>query len=811
MFTPSDVAGFTAPELRGEFTLRQALDRLLPGTGLAAEYRGGTVLVRGRSQSSPQEVTEGMESETEILVTGTRIRGRDTPSPRIVATRQSLENAGVNDMAGFSRVIAQNYTGGQNPGVAGAGDQGGQSNINNSTTLNLRGLGPDATLTLINGHRLAYDALLQGIDISAIPLAAIDRVEVITDGASALYGSDAVAGVANLVLRRDFSGVQATARLGASTDGGNVQQQYTIVGGSRWSSGGFMLAADYNRITPILAPQREYTRRLNDAQMLTARQHQISAVLAGHQRIGEGVTFELDAQFASRDMRKTTAFTLADPIVNGSTTHPSVRSYAITPLLRLDLPSDWTATLETTRSVSETIIRTRSFRNGVETPARASYENRLWNIEVNGEGPLFAAPGGEVRLAVGAGYRAFELGINVTRTIGGVRQVRRDATEERESQFAYGEVSIPFVGPGNRAPFLHALQLSAAVRYERYQGIEEVATPKLGLIYEPHRDVTFKLSWGRAFKIPTLDQVNEIQAGGIIPGNFFVPLPLPPLPSGATVLVLTGGNPQLRAERARTWTATVEVRPRILEGLQLEASYFDIDYRDRIGIPISDTLSVLANPAFADFVLLRPSAQQVIEIVEALPQPITNVTGQPFDPARVGAIVDARLRNTARERARGVDLAMSYETNLTAQDRLLITTSASYLDATRQIRMGLPAVPRSGVIFSPPEWRFRAGANWERDNVQLSAFLNYVGSVRDNRLATSGGVGSFTTLDLTASARTTATSGPFRNMEFRLSALNLLNEQPDIIRTTDPAAIPYDSTNQSAIGRFVSFSVTKRW
>ncbi|NJC00036.1 outer membrane receptor for ferrienterochelin and colicin [Sphingomonas trueperi] len=82
---------------------------------------------------------------------------------------------------------------------------------------NLRGLGSDATLTLINGHRLPYDAVNQGVDISIIPLAALERIEVITDGASALYGSDAVGGVANLILRRDYDGLLTSARVGAST------------------------------------------------------------------------------------------------------------------------------------------------------------------------------------------------------------------------------------------------------------------------------------------------------------------------------------------------------------------------------------------------------------------------------------------------------------------------------------------------------------------------------------------------------------------------------------------------------------------
>src|SRR3546814_9374015 len=77
------------------------------------------------------------------------------------------------------RDLPQNFGGGQNPGIAGGGAQGGNENVGSTSALNLRGLGPDATLTLINGHRVAYDGAIQGVDISAIPLAALDRIEKI--------------------------------------------------------------------------------------------------------------------------------------------------------------------------------------------------------------------------------------------------------------------------------------------------------------------------------------------------------------------------------------------------------------------------------------------------------------------------------------------------------------------------------------------------------------------------------------------------------------------------------------------------------
>ena len=108
---------------------------------------------------------------------------------------------------------------------------------------------------------------------------------MVADGASALYGSDAVGGVANIILRRDYEGLETTARAGAATDGGDEQQEYSLVGGRRWSSGGFMLAIDHEFQTPITAAQRDYTSDYDPSFFLTDRIKQTSAVLAGHQQI----------------------------------------------------------------------------------------------------------------------------------------------------------------------------------------------------------------------------------------------------------------------------------------------------------------------------------------------------------------------------------------------------------------------------------------------------------------------------------------------------------------------------------------------
>ena len=260
-------------------------------------------------------------------------------------------------------------------------------------------------MTLINGHRLPYDAVNQGVDISIIPLAALERIEVITDGASALYGSDAVGGVANIILRRDYDGVQASARLGASTDGGNVQQQYSGVGGARWTGGGFMAALDYSKATPIYADDRPYSRGLHPTQMIGTGSRQVSGVLTGHHDLASWASFELDAQLADRRSRKANVFSVTAPVTFfGQISLPVVRSYAVTPSLHVP-GGGWEATVEATHGESSTVSTAKRYTNGALMIGRSVYDDYLTNFEASAEGPLVRLPGGDVRLGRDFGKR----------------------------------------------------------------------------------------------------------------------------------------------------------------------------------------------------------------------------------------------------------------------------------------------------------------------------------------------------------------------------------------------------------------------
>ncbi|MGE5562076.1 MAG: TonB-dependent receptor domain-containing protein [Bacillota bacterium] len=810
VIAPADLLGTQqAPALSGTFTAEEAVARLLAGTGLRYRLVDGTLVVeRVPFAESATAPANGEVAGSAITVTGTRIRGAGSVSPVTVTTRRQMEQAGINDLADFTRILPQNYTGGQTRGIAGGGEQGGQQNLNNSATLNLRGLGPDATLTLLDGHRLAYDALDQGIDISAIPLGAIERVEVVADGASALYGSDAVAGVANIILRRDYDGLETTVRVGGSTDGGNFQKELSLVAGHRWTTGGFMMAIDGSSATPIYAGQRDYTRTVDQSLTLTDRNRQLSGVLNAHQQISPWLTFEIDGYLMDRRSLLQNPFLPASDVrVSGIVSHPHVRSFALTPTLRADLGS-WQASLSATGARSRTFLDVSNYSNSIPRTLHNQFVDGLSGVELTAEGPLVSLPGGAARLALGGGLRHVSLHLREAFVNRGEEQPFAEFRQGRNVQFAYGELSLPLIGSDQQVPLVNRLTLTGALRYEHWTGISAVTTPKLGLIYQPHPDMTVRATWGKSFKVPTLDQINEVEEADLIPGFFFTP---PPQPAGAPVLLLLGSAPDLRPEHATTWSATVEARPHLVPGLHLQATYFHVDYRDRIAGPIVSVLSALYNPIYSDLIVYNPTAAQVNAVIAGAPGGLVNETGGPFDPSGVGAIIDASIRNTARQRIHGVDFAGDYRLDPVAGGTLLLTGAASYLSSNQQLTVDQPIVQLAGTIFHPPHWRARAGAVWTRKQVSFSAFVNYIESTIDNRLTPARTVGSFTTFDLNGSFRTKEAEGPFGNIELRVSALNILNEKPSPIRTGSLGGAPYDSTNQSPVGRFLGVSLRKVW
>lgn len=801
LVAPSDLLdGKTAPALHGHYSVGQALELLLRGSNISAEIRDGAIIIGGRAAPPPLAANHDVGS-SEIVVTGSRIRGAPIASPMIVVTQADMIDNGRATLAEVIKEIPQNFGGGVNLGVGVGVPEDNGSNLAGGSSLNLRGLGSDATLTLLNGHRLAYNVYKQAVDISAIPLAAVDRIEIVADGASALYGSDAVGGVANILLKKDYQGLALSMRQAASTSGGNRQQQYGAVTGSVWNSGGFMVAYDFERDLPILGRQRSYAADRPALVLFPYARHH-SVALSGHQDLAPGLTFTIDGLYNNRRSHRSYALTVAaDYRDTGSRNFASSTSFAVAPSL------NWTFGRGVELSLTGLYGEDRShygstdyLDRAVTFETRGCYCNKAQSIELSGQAPLFGLPGGDLKVAFGGGYRNNDF--HGFRTVGAAQSIRAS----QDSYYGFAEFDMPIVGPENAIGGIERLNLSAALRYEDYPGIDKVATPKLGLIYAPTADFDLKGSWGKSFKAPTLYQQYSVKSASIFPASL---VGATGVPDSAAAVILTGGNPDLKPERATTWTVTLAAHPAAFPNFKAEIGYFNIRYRDRIVSPITFLTQSLSNPIYADLVNVTPSDADKAAALDGAD--VFNYTGVDYDPANVFAIIADNSRNVASQKLQGVDGSARYRWDLDGGGTLTFSASATYLESGQKLSPLQPAVTLAGTIFNPPHVRAVGGAVLTTGPLTSAVNVNYTGSVRDVRSTPSVRVGSMTTVDLTARYAFGDRQGLADRLELGLSVQNLFNDQPSLIRTTQLFESPYDSTNYSPFGRFISFTVTKKW
>lgn len=201
------------------------------------------------SDATPQGGSEP-EPEQEIVVTGTSIRGvPPTGSNLISVGRDEIETVAANTTADLLATVPQLNSFNTAPRAAGGGP--------GAFAPGLRSLPASATLPLMNGHRLVGGAVNQtNPDFPFIPDLAIERVEIVADGASAIYGSDAVAGVVNFITRRRYSGVEASIRYGIADDFHSFSA--SALAGHDWGSGSILAAYQYSENGNITGADRDY-------------------------------------------------------------------------------------------------------------------------------------------------------------------------------------------------------------------------------------------------------------------------------------------------------------------------------------------------------------------------------------------------------------------------------------------------------------------------------------------------------------------------------------------------------------------------
>jgi len=196
---------------------------------------------------------QGAKTE-EIVVTGSLIGRRevDSPSPVSVVDKQKLDSAGITNVGDILQKIPS-----QGNAINAQNNSGGDG----STRIDLRSLGTRRTLVLLNGRRVVASGLGadDSVDIGTIPLAMIERVEVLKDGASAIYGSDAVAGVVNIITRTNFNGTDATAYTSTSQKGDGANYDLSFVSGRTSAKGNITFSAGYQQQQAVMAGDRPFS------------------------------------------------------------------------------------------------------------------------------------------------------------------------------------------------------------------------------------------------------------------------------------------------------------------------------------------------------------------------------------------------------------------------------------------------------------------------------------------------------------------------------------------------------------------------
>jgi iron complex outermembrane receptor protein len=843
-YEPAIVAGLQAPAIKGDFTVARVLALLVKGTRLrAVNVNENTIQILEMSQStsrtadsapngqypygvphtgadvpSPAVPSADADSQMstaaddksrdkkdleEIIVTGTHIRGVSPPSPVIEIGREEIDRSGYTSIADLMLSLPQNFGGGYNAAAIVSNSPVNSrygDNPTGASVPNLRGLGPGSTLTLVDGHRMASGLTGGGADISSIPIDAIERIEVVTDSASAVYGSDAVAGVVNVILKRNYEGAETSFSYGLAPAGGGTEKRASQLVGTRWGSGDVLIAYEHRQQDAVDARDRPFTSAALEPDSLLPQTKSNSVTLSAEQDLSTSTTAFVDGLYIARDANHF----ISSPYYPAPGASPStLRKYAVAGGLNFNLIGDWKATLFANAAEDATISDSIFLTAPVATP---SGDERLLgtmrSIEANANGGIADLPSGIVRLAVGAGYRkeAFSDAAGLSSA-----SLESYAEGDRKIRYAFGELSIPLVRHSQR-PGLNALDIVVSGRNERYSDFGNKTVPKVGLVYMPTASIKLRSTWGKAFRAPNLYDTDAIQQLVI------EDLPNSASPTGSSpALVRIGGNPNLRPETATAWSVGADYSPPELSGFQVSATFFDIRYRNRIS-SIANPFAAVTDPLNAFFVTLSPSPGVVRSLYDGYPSSqVFNETSAPFDPSKIGAIEDSRMLNVASQTVRGADLNMAFKLG-TGPISGLLFLNGTYLDLIEQDTPQAPTQTLSGLAFYPAKFRTRGGATWKFNSWALTSTVNYLPGETNNQVTPFQKVGSWTTVDVSL-RYTSALPGVLSGIHFNVAVLNAFDRAPPFVQlaTAVTPGLNYDSSNTNPMGRFVSVQISKEW
>lgn len=835
IFDKKLVSDQSAPPLKMKATTGQALTQVLEGTGLtyrqlddktvaiqlasaeasattSASYGAGNGRIRlaqaetGAGTGARARTIEGrpLFDIEEIIVTGTNIRGIENPTvPLIVLDREYIQSSGISTTTRLIESLPQNFAlASQSTTASSAGAI--SDTLTQGSSINLRGIGEGTTLVLVNGRRMASGFLGSAVDIAALPISAIERVEVLTDGASALYGSDAVGGVVNFILRSDFDGAETKVR-GGSADGADEYGVSQVLGNT-WDSGNALFSVEYYKRDLLSTDERDFVPAGVAVGSLLPEDENYSAMFTGRQELSSVVSLFSDILYTNRD-----SFNASGQVLNNETYESENSQLTATVGVNWQVGQTWQ--IETSGTYADyDLDQVQNSNNALlGAPIQQDVKFDIMAARVKADGTLFGIAGGEVRAAIGADYREESLEFTQVNASGFNLLAPVDLDQDVSSAFA--ELYVPLVGETNRVAGVHALNLSLAVRYDDYSNFGDSLDPKYGISWEPVAGVKLRASYGTSYVAPKLLDYNLATTRGfgllgLDPGS--------PLGFSQQILLLGTDSATLRPQESENITFGLEFEPVGVPGLQVGLGYYDIDYTDRIANPPPANV-ILGNPAaFGSLFIRNPSPAQVAEAIRQ-----AQLGGNaflpigPFDPNAVGAIVDLRRRNLSVTQTSGVDLSTNYEFEAGGNNFSMGLAATYVLELDQQITTTSPEVEFVDTYANPTHWRARGSLGWRRSGLSTNLFVNHTDSYTDNRNPLSlAEVGSFTTVDLRVAYDFSSRfkDGLLSGFTIAAGAQNLFDKDPPKTAVLSPISdIGFDPTNANPLGRLISVELIKTW
>ena len=818
IYRVDDVADARTVGVRGRLSADEALRDLLAGTAFVAhrDPTGAVAIVRGAGMASADptlpidQAGESVDESQEIIVTGTRLRNIESvASPLTRYTRTDIERAARADLADFLQILPQNFSGGSfglTPDALSGGGAESFLSVAGAVSPNLRGLGPGSTLTLVNGRRIAPSAGSAFVDVGVIPQSMIERIDIVADGASAVYGADAVGGVVNIILRDDLDGAetQLSYELDDSGDYHNLEASQSL--GTQWNNGGAMISGRYRKRSDLDTRDRDFAEHVPGLDMpnllltpeLYPAAKEATLFATVRQQISTGVRGELDGWYATRKQ---------DQVVGGGyVTAFDSRSdqYNLNGSLDIDLPAGLRANVGGGYSASREDTSQTSFLQGAGQVffIDGKQDFDLWYASANVAGDLFRLPAGAVAFSLGAEHRDEKFLFDFTGDLSAKRKVKRDTDS------AYAELLLPLVSQESHLGILRRASLSLAGRYDNFSDVGDAWTGRVGLLAD-FTDARLRSTYSTAFRAPTLNDIGKAGQLTILGDPFTYFSPDRPGDFARVFNIL--GYSELEPEKARIFTIGADITPRSVPDLILSGTYFRYNYRNR-----------LATPPFSSEILLQPdvyggvfypvsSAEQLAGIIagaEAL-------GGQfiPFDPTLTLAdyeyIIDLSFRNIAAQKVDGLDLEARYSREIGAWSWTGAVASTFIFNDKRTITQGSTPNDLVGLFGEQPDFKLRASLTGSRGGFTGTAAVNHVSGFKNTNLLDNPSTDAFTTVDLNLQYRLDHLLNG-SGTTFGFAVRNLFDEDPPFVeRGLDSPS--YDPANANPLGRVFQVRVTHEW